>query len=137
MFSLVFACFDFTEIWCFLNFPSQENVRKQHLSANAYSCGKIKFWYTIAVRKDETLWKCHIITKTSNFSLVFRSTFRWRYLSQKMKFSTFYFRENKHLHFIEDVFMFPLISWRKRGQRTEDLKNFGTEYNWFTWSVTF
>ena len=56
IFSLVFACFRFTEISYFLNFPSNENVRKQHLSANAYSCVNMKFSYTIAVRKDEIFY---------------------------------------------------------------------------------
>ena len=36
IFSLVFVCFCFTEISYFMNFPTNENVRKQHLSANAY-----------------------------------------------------------------------------------------------------
>ena len=52
-FSLVFACFRITEISYFLNFPSNENVRKQHLFANAYSCVNFKFLHTIAVHKDE------------------------------------------------------------------------------------
>ena len=56
------------------NFPSNENVRKQHLSANAYSCVKMKFSYTIDVRKDEIF--CRFLTKTSDFSLPFRSTIR-------------------------------------------------------------
>ena len=56
IFSLVFVCFRFTEISYFLNFPSNENVRKQHLSANAYSCVNMKFSYTIAVRKDEIFY---------------------------------------------------------------------------------
>ena len=41
IFSLVFACFRFTEISYFLNFPSNENVRKQHLSASSHSCVSI------------------------------------------------------------------------------------------------
>ena len=56
IFSLVFVCFGFTEISYFLRFPSNENVRKQHLSANAYSCVNMKFSYTIAVRKDEIFY---------------------------------------------------------------------------------
>ena len=56
IFSLVFVCFRFTEISYFLNFPSNENVRKQHLSANAYSCVNMKFSYSIAVRKDEIFY---------------------------------------------------------------------------------
>ena len=54
IFSFVFVCFRFTEISYFLNFPSNENVRKQHLSANANSCVNMRFWYMIAARKDET-----------------------------------------------------------------------------------
>ena len=34
LFSLVFVCFRFTEITYFQSFPSNENVRKQHLSTN-------------------------------------------------------------------------------------------------------
>ena len=56
IFSLVFACFRYTEISYFLNFPSNGNVRKQYLSANAYSCVNMKFSYTIAVRKDEIFY---------------------------------------------------------------------------------
>ena len=36
IFALVFVCFCFTEISYFLSLPSNENIRKQHLSANAY-----------------------------------------------------------------------------------------------------
>ena len=53
IFLLVFVCFNFMEMLYFLNFPSNENVRKQHLFANAYSCVNMKFSYTIALRKDE------------------------------------------------------------------------------------
>ena len=53
IFSLVFLFFRFTKISEFLNFPSNKNVRKQHLSANAYFCVNMKFSYTIAGRKDE------------------------------------------------------------------------------------
>ena len=86
IFSLVFVCFRFTEISYFLSFPSNENVRKQHLSANAYFCVNMKSLYTIAGRKDEIF--CRIGTKTflRNFLLVFRSTFCWLYLSKKMKY---------------------------------------------------
>ena len=37
----------------FLMFPSNENVRKQHLSTNAYFCVNVKFPYVIGGRKDE------------------------------------------------------------------------------------
>ena len=52
IFSLVFICFRFTEISYFLSFPSNENVRKQHLSANAYFGVNMKFSYILAGRKD-------------------------------------------------------------------------------------
>ena len=100
IFSLVFVCFRFTEMSYFLNVPLNENVRKQHLSANTYLCVNMKFSYTIAGRKDEmsycnenkrffagvevnfslTIYKrkdeifCRITTKTRHFS-----SFRWRY----------------------------------------------------------
>ena len=70
----IFISFHFTEIEDFKNCPSNENVRKQHLSANACSCVKMKFSYTIDVRKDEIF--CRFLTKTSDFSLPFRSTIR-------------------------------------------------------------
>ena len=53
IFSLVFAFFRFTEISYFLRFPSDENARKQHLSANAYFSVNMKFLYAIAESKDE------------------------------------------------------------------------------------
>ena len=53
IFSLVFVCFRFTEISYFLSFSSNENVRKQHLSTNAYFCVNIKLSYMIAGRKYE------------------------------------------------------------------------------------
>ena len=56
LFSLVFVCFCFMEISYFLNFPSNQHVRKQHLSANAYSCINMKFSHTIVERKDETFY---------------------------------------------------------------------------------
>ena len=55
IFSSAFVCFRFTEISYFLSFPSNENVRKQHLSANAYFCVNMKFSYMIAGRKDVVL----------------------------------------------------------------------------------
>ena len=111
-FSFVFVCF--TEISYFLSFPSNENVRKQHLSANVYFCVNIKFSYMIA--------GCRIVTKTSDFLLVFRSTFRWRYLSEKMKFSVVLQQKQAIGQlFVEDVYIFPIISFRKRDRRIADL----------------
>ena len=74
IFSLVFVCFRFTKISYFLNFPSNEKVRKQNLSANAYSYVNMKFSQTRAVCKYETLYR--FVTETSNISPAFRSTFR-------------------------------------------------------------
>ena len=52
----------------FLNFPSKENVRKQHLSTNAYSCVNMKFSYTIAVRKGEIFY-VNLLRKQAIFHL--------------------------------------------------------------------
>ena len=122
IFSFVFVCFRFTEISYFPSFPSNENVRKQHLSANVYFCINMKFSYMIARRKDNIFMKCRIVTKTSDFLLVFRSTFRWRYLSKKMKFSVVLQRKQAIGQlFVEDVYIFPIISFRKRDRRIADL----------------
>ena len=58
-FLLVFVCFLFTEISYFMNFPSNENVRKQHLSVNAYFCVNMKFSYTIAVMMKFSMSFCY------------------------------------------------------------------------------
>ena len=68
IFSLVFVCFRFTEISYFLNFSSNENVRKQRLSANAYSCVNMKFSYTIDVRKVEFFYVV-LVRKQATFHL--------------------------------------------------------------------
>ena len=108
----VFVCFDFTEISYFLSFPSNENVRKQHFSANVYFCINMKFSYMIAGRKDEIFMKCCIVTKTSDFLLVFRSTFHWQYLNEKMKFSVVSLQKQAIGQlFVEDVYIFPIISF--------------------------
>ena len=119
IFSFVFVYFRFTEISYFLTFPSNENVRKQHLSANAYFCVNMNFSYMIAGRKDEI---CRIVTKTSDFLLVFRSYFCWRYLREKVKF---YFvlqrRPAIGQLLVEDVYIFPIITFRKRDRRIANL----------------
>ena len=64
------------EISYFLNFPSNENVRKQHLSTSAYFYVNMIFSYTIGIRQLDIKMKfCRIVTKASDFLLVFRSTF--------------------------------------------------------------
>ena len=54
--SLIFVCFRFKETSYFLNFPSNENVRKQHVSANAYSCVNMKFSCAVTGYKDEIIY---------------------------------------------------------------------------------
>ena len=116
IFSLIFVCFRFPKISYFLSFPSNENVRKQHLFVNAYFRVNMKFSYTIAERKDEIF--CRIVTKTSDFLLVFRSTFRWQYLSKKINISVVLQRKQAIGQlFIEYVYIFPIISFRKGDYR--------------------
>ena len=50
-----FACFRFRKMSYFL-VQSNDNVRKQHLSANGYSCINMKFSYAMAVRKYKTFF---------------------------------------------------------------------------------
>ena len=115
IFSLVFVCSPFTEISYFLSFPSNENVRKQHLSANVYFCINMKFSYTRPRRKDE-------VTKTRDFLLVFRSTLCRRYLSEKIKLSVVL--QGKQAIFqlsVDDIHIFMTISFRKRDRTIVDL----------------
>ena len=75
--------------------------------------------YTMAGCKDEIL--CRIVTKTSDLLQVFRSTFGWRYLSEKMKFSLALKQKQAISQlFDEDVYIFP-ISFRKRDRTIADL----------------
>ena len=74
IFSLVFVCLRFKEISYFLSFPSNENARKQHLSANKYSCVNMNFLYTIAMCRNEIFYVV-LLRKQVIFSLGFRSTF--------------------------------------------------------------
>ena len=52
MFLFVLVCFCHGNI-IFSELASNENVRKQHLSVNAYFCVNMKFSYMIAGRNDE------------------------------------------------------------------------------------
>ena len=121
IFSLVFVCFRFTEISYFLNFPSNENVRKQHLSANAYPCVNMKFSYTIAVRKDETFYVVFYENKRIftcvqvNFSLtIFQRKDEICYIVLQLKQAIGQLS-------VEDVYIFLLIFCRKPDRRVEDL----------------
>ena len=127
IFSSVFVCFYFTEILYFLSFPSNENVKKQHLSANAHFCVNMKFSYTIAGRKDDEIF-CRIVTKTSGFLLVFRSTFPWRYINKKMRFSVVLQQKQGIFQlFVEDIHIFRIISLRKCDRRIVDILFFSFE----------
>ena len=78
--------------------------------------------HTYPIKETKKKEKCCIVTKTSNFFLVFRSIFRWRYLSEKMKFSVVLQRKQAIGQlFVEDVYIFPIISFRKRDRRIADL----------------
>ena len=111
LFSLVFVCFRFTEISYFLNFPSNDNV---------YSCVNMKFSYTITVRKINFL--CRFVTKTSDFSPAFRSTFPRRYLSERWNLLRRMTAETSHWStFRWRCLYFVLIFCRKRDRRFEDL----------------
>ena len=101
-----FRMFPFHGIIIFSELSSNENVRKQHLSANAYFCVNMNFSYTIP---------CRIVTKTSNFLLVFRSTFTSLF---------FLLFSNEGSFIITKLLKFAL-------------KNLGTEYNWLTLNIVF
>ena len=120
IFSLVFICFRFTGISYFPSFPSKENVRKQHLSVNAYFWVNMKCSYVIAGRKRWNLLSCY--NKKSDFLLVFMSNFCWQYLGEKMKFSVV-LQEKQAIGqlFVEDVYIFPIIFFRKCDRRIADL----------------
>ena len=98
-----------------------ENVRNQHLLANAYSCLDIKFSYTKAVRKDEiffvvllrkqAIFHLHLVT----FSLtIFRRKDETCYVVLQLKYAIGQL-------LVEDVYIFILIFCRKRDRRVEDL----------------
>ena len=83
-------------------------------------CVNMIFSYTIAGCKDEIF--CSIVTKTSKYEMIFRSTFRWRYLREKMKSSVVLQRKQAIGELlVEDVYIFPIISFRKLDRRVADL----------------
>ena len=118
IYSLVFVCFVSRKY--FLSFPLNENVRKQDLSANAYFCVNMKLLHMIARRKDEIF--CLIVTITRDYLLVFRLTFRWQYLSEKMKFSVL-LQQKQAIDqlFIEGADIFLIMPFKKRDRRIADL----------------
>ena len=105
-----FRVFPFHGYIMFSELSFKRKLRKQHLSANTYFRVNMNFSYMIAWRKDEIF--CRNVTKTSDFLLVFRLTFRWRYLSENMKFSVALQRKQAIAQpFVEDVYIFPIISF--------------------------
>ena len=108
IFLLVFVCSHFTEDSYFLNFPSNQNVRKQSLSANPYFWVNMKFSYT------KMKFHTSYVTKTSNYLLVFRPTIFWQYLGKKVKFSTSYCNKKSDWSIFRWRYLyFPIISCRK------------------------
>ena len=106
IFSLVFVCFRFTEISHFLSFPSNENVRKQHLFANAYGCVNMKFSYTIATGKDEIFTYCRIVTKTSDFCWCLGHLFFDHIYAKRWSFLLHYCESKPFFNFSLKIFIF-------------------------------
>ena len=107
-----------------LNFPTNENARKQHLSANAYSCLNMKFLHAIAASKDDIFcndMSCYNENKQFLTIIAFRSNFCWQHLSEKMKISPSHFSENRiDKFFVEDIYIFTIISCTKFERRIND-----------------
>ena len=121
IFSLVFVCFRLTEISYFLNFPSNENARKQYLSANAYSCVNMKFQYMITLRKVEILYVV-LVRKQAIFHQRLSQLFVTIYKRKgEICYVVLQLKQAIGQLFVEDVHIFPLIFCRKRDRRVEDL----------------
>ena len=104
----------------FRMFPFHGNIIFSELSFKRKCKKAASFRKCVFLRKyeifvyDSRIW-CRIVTKTSDFLLVFKSTFRWRYLREKMKFSVVLQRKQAVGQlFVEDVFIFRIISFRIR-----------------------
>ena len=83
----------------FRMFPFHKNVfsersfkRKCMKAASFRKCVFLRKYETFVYDSCAYRWNflCIFVTKTSDFSPAFKSTFRWRYLSEKMKFATSY-----------------------------------------------
>ena len=121
IFSLVFVCFPFTKISYFRNFPSNENVRKQHLFVNAYSCINMKFSHKIAVRKDEIVYVV-LLRKQAMFHLRIGQLFVDDIYAKIWNLLRRIGTKTSHWStLVEDVHIFLLIFCRKRDRRVMDL----------------
>ena len=104
-------------------FPFHRNIRKKHLSTNAYSCVNMKFLYTIAVCKDKVFYVVPpIAQKNKQF-----------FASLYVNFSLMMFKQKDEIFYIvlqrkqvigqlvvEDICIFLIISCRKRDRRIDD-----------------
>ena len=105
-------------------FPFRRNIIFSELSFKR-KCKKVASSHKcVFLRKYENFvvnMKCCILTKSSNFLLVFRSSFWLTYLSEKMTFSVVLQQKQAICQlFVEDVYIFPIISFRKRDRRIAD-----------------
>ena len=111
-------------------FPFHKNIiiselffkRKWKKAASFYKCVFFRKYEIFVYDSWTQRWNCRNVTKTSDFLLAFRSTFRWQYWSKKMKFSVVLQRKQAIGElFVEDVYNFSIISCKKRHRRISDL----------------
>ena len=123
VFSLVFVSFRFTEISYFLNFPPNENVRKQHLSANAFSCVNMNFSHTIAARKDEIFYLVLLRKQVIQVSTCVQINFSLKLFKRKDEicYVILQLKQDIGQLFVEDVCIFQLIFCWKSDQRVDDV----------------
>ena len=98
-------------------FPFHENILFSELSFKQKCTKAASFRKWVFLHKYEIF-----VTKTSIFFLLFRSTFRWQYLSKKVEFSV-RLQQKQAIGqlFVEDVYIFLIISFKKRDCRITDL----------------
>ena len=102
----------------FCMFPFHGNIIFSELSFKRKFKKAASFGKCVFLRKYEIFV---YESRGSYFLLVFRATFRWRYLSKKMNISVVLQRKQAIGQlFLEDVYIFPTISFRKRGRRIAD-----------------
>ena len=104
-------------------FPELSVKRKYKKAASFCKCVFLRKYEIFAYDSwtERLNFQCRIVTKTSDFSLAFRSTFRWRYLRENMKFYVLLQRKQTIGQlFVEDLYVFP-ISHRTRDRRIENL----------------
>ena len=114
---LISICSFFIETY-FLNFPSNKNVIKQHLSANAYSHVNMTFSYTIFIQLYEKMkFSVLFFNKSKQFLTSIQVSFSLTIFKQKIKFSKSFLSENKQLGNFFWTYIFLLISCTKCDRR--------------------